>query len=288
MRRELGLQGWKAGWRPLVDVLGHLFPVRLIQRCVQRWKAWRRRRLERRRRRIRQHVEVKARDAMWSLDATQVGRLEKKAILAEILRDVGSGKTLCAQVGPAATADEVEMLLRRTRDERGGLPLVLVTDNGSAYQSKALGKYLHRHHVIHLRSLPRTPQHNPWSEHGNSEIKNEAEVSSDQAIESLGSVTGKPVRAIRCVDDHRARPRAGRTNSARDRIMRRAYNAVDRDRYYATTRAAMQEAVGWHEGRRAQRRAEREAIYVSLESYGLVVRTRGDGGAMPVKGERIT
>ena len=66
-----------------------------------------------------------------------------------------------------------------------------------------------------------------------------------------------------------------------------AYRAVDRDRFHATTRSAMEDAVSHHAGRRDQRRAERRAIYVRLESHGVVTLTRGDGGAMAAKGQRI-
>ena len=288
VRRELKRQGWTAGWRAIVQALGAVLPVRLIQQCVARWKAWRTRRIRKRRLRLRQRVEVHARDALWCLDATQVGRKDLDPILAEIPRDVGSHKTLCLQVGPHATGEEIIDLLECIRNERGGLPLVLVTDNGPAYTSEVLRAYLWRHQVIHLRSLPRTPQHNPWSEHGNSEIKQEAGISSDTPIDSLEATTVRLLAAIHRLDDQRLRPSLGTTNTERDRSLPRAYNRIDRGRFYATTRAAMRKAVGRQQGRRAQRRAEREAIYVSLESHGLVTRTRGDGRAMPIKGERIT
>jgi transposase InsO family protein/transposase-like protein len=48
--------------------------------------------------------------------------------------------------------------------EKENLPLVYMSDNGSAYVSEEVSRYLAKRRVIHLKSLPRTPQHNGAAE----------------------------------------------------------------------------------------------------------------------------
>jgi hypothetical protein len=286
VRREIRDQGWTAGWRPIARALRGLVPVALVQRCLSRWKKWRRTRMNALRSRLRHSVEVPYRDALWCQDATQVGRQDGDAVIAEVVRDVGGRRTLGLRVGGAASGDDVVTVLERVRRDRGVLPLVYVTDNGPPYRSRVLAHYLARHHVVHLRSLPRTPQHNPWAERGIGEIKQEAGLESGTPLDSLRMATRRLIAAVQRLDHCRLRPHAAGTNALRDRNLVPAYDAVDRESFYRTTCAAIERAVDGHTGRRARRRAEREAIYASLESFGLVKRIRGDGGTEAVKGER--
>lgn len=286
VRREIQAQGWTAGWRPIAKALAGLVPVALVQRSLSRWKKWRRKRMRALRTRLRHSVAVPYRNALWCQDATQVGRQDEHAVLAEVVRDVGARKTLGLCVGAAATGEDVVAILERVRRDRGALPLVYVTDNGSPYRSRTVADYLAMQRVIHLRSQPRTPQHNPWAERGIGEIKHEAGLDSGTRLASLGIAAHRLIAAVHRLDHCRLRPHSAGTNALRDRNLVPAYNAVDRESFYRSTCAAIERAMDGQEGRRARRRARREAIYASLERFGLVTRTRGDGGADAVKGER--
>lgn len=155
---ELDRQGWTAGEAAVQRSLGPV-PLRLVRSALRDLKAERRRVQARRIRRQRTSIEVHARDALWSLDATHLGRDEKRtAVQAEVIREVASTRSLEIQVGPAASGAQVVALLERCRVQRGCLPLVLATDNGSDYTSSEVGSYLAKHQVVHLRSRPHTPQ----------------------------------------------------------------------------------------------------------------------------------
>ncbi len=103
----------------------------------------------------------------------------------EVVKDIETSGFRTVSVGPAATAKHVIALLERLRIERGGLPLVLITDNGSTYPSRELEAYVRAMGVVHLFSLPHTLQHNPCAERGMREIKDEAPLGAGRELEPL-------------------------------------------------------------------------------------------------------
>ncbi len=74
----------------------------------------------------------------------------------------------------------------------------------------------------------------------------------------------------------RLRARLGdRTASAADAALTACYDRDTRDRFLAAACRRLAEALPGLEGRRAVRKARREAIDASMEELGLVQRTRG-------------
>jgi transposase InsO family protein len=72
----------------------------------------------------------RARDVMWSMDGTHLARLaEGGKVEAQVVRETATPRILAIEVGPPADGDDVLRILERAARERGGLPLVLVTDN---------------------------------------------------------------------------------------------------------------------------------------------------------------
>jgi transposase InsO family protein len=171
--REYRRQGRRrVGWRPIAAALGEEVPVRLVQESLTAIKAASRRRERERRERDRVRVEVHGREVLWSLDATHLDRDEHgAAVQVEVVKDVGTMALPGSSVGAPACAGEVATLLGTTAGERGGWPLVLSTDNGPSYTSREISDLLEREKVVHLRSLPPTPQHNGWIEQAIGELK---------------------------------------------------------------------------------------------------------------------
>ncbi len=177
--------GGRVGWRPIAAALGEEVPVRLVQETLRVIKSAARRRERMRRERARVHVEVHGREVLWSLDATHLVRDEDgEAVHAELVKDVGTTALAGASIGSPARAEEVAALLETTAGERGGWPLVLSTDNGRAYSSREVADVLARNQVVHLRSLPHTPQHNGWIEQAIGEVK-EICALGDLALEEI-------------------------------------------------------------------------------------------------------
>jgi hypothetical protein len=298
VRGELERQGWSAGEGPVHRALRGAVPLRLVRRVLGERKAERRGRIEREERERRTRIEVRAGDALWCLDATQLGRevgaALGPAVQAEVVRDVASGRTLGVSVGRAATAAEVIALLEQVAKERGGLPLVLVTDNGAAYSSEGFEAWLAEREVVHLRSLPGTPQHNPWAERGMWELKTEAGLGlrgvgggssrTKGGLVDAAKACARLMAAVGRLDGERPRRSRGwRTAARMDRDLR-PWNRLTRlSSLWKKVRGALARAALGSKPGRARRLAEREAILVTLERCGLLKRNRG--GCQPPQRE---
>src|SRR5262249_25450693 len=130
------------------------------------------------------HVRVLARDVLWSLDAAQPCRTpEGAAMKSSVLRESASRRNIGLTLGQTVTGSGVVSLLEAVRFERGGLPLVLASDNGSENVNEDVEAYLAKKRVVHLRSLPRTPQHNAWAERAIGELRQDSGLRADLRIE---------------------------------------------------------------------------------------------------------
>jgi transposase InsO family protein len=160
--------------------------------------------------------------------------------------------------------------------ERGALPLVLATDNGSIYTRKDVETWLVGHGVVHLLSLPHTPQHNAWVERTNRELKEETDLGRGGVVKSADEVRERVETARRRLDDVRMRARLNhRTAATADAAAATWYDRTTRERFYATVCRRIDEALQGLESDRARRKARREVVHASLEELGLIKRTRG-------------
>jgi transposase InsO family protein len=279
--QEWHLQGIGAGEDAVFEALRGKVSRTLVRESLQGLKTDLRRRTRERLERNRQHIEVLQRDAMWSLDAQELARgIEGQPgagiVQAEMIRDVASMKTILASAGPPADASEIIALLVRAGLERGWLPLVLVTDNGGPYRSKALRRWLRRRKVIHLFNEPHTPEHNPWVEHGHGEHQQEMMLDACDAPLDLPTLRAELARATSTLDHGRLRATRGwKTADECDLGLPPASGVISRAVFYRAACQAIARAVEGLDKARERRRAEREAILATLQSFGLIIRTRG-------------
>jgi len=290
VEHELDVQGWSAGEGPISRALeARDVPLRLVRSELRSLKAERRRRRRGKRRDIRTHVAVQARNAMWSVDGTHLGRDEHaNEVIGEAARDVASTRTLGASIGPPPTSAEVAGLLEHVVRQRGSPPLVLARDNGGENQGDLVA-WCERHRVVVLRNLPHTPEHNPWIEHGFGELKAETDLGRGVLIHDVEYV-GREVRgAFVRLDNARLRATKGwKTARETDAALPEATARVSRTRFYNTARCAIALAVQNCQTVRERRLAEREAILKTLECYNLIQRTRGPAPNRPVKSEVVS
>ena len=272
----LGRLGMGAGEGTVYRELGGRIPMRLVRECLAKLKAEHRARTRRAREAARTSVRALARGAIWSVDGTHLGRDDAgTAVMGEVVRDVASTKTLGVSIGPPPTSAEVVVLVQRVVEEVGEIPLVLSIDNGGENQGE-LDAWCKAHGVVRLRNLPRTPQHNPWVEHGNAELKAETGLGKGVSISDVREVAHDVVLALHRIDG--ARPRRTRDwMTARDAYatLPSAEAQVDRDRFVEAVRCAVDEAVQDCRTARQKRLAERQAILTTMECFGLIKRTRG-------------
>lgn len=282
--REYLRQG-RCGWRPIAFALSGEVPTRLIQAVTRDLKSYEKKHERRRILPRRQRIDVLVKNALWVQDGSQVGREENgKAIESQIVKDRGSLITVGIATGASARGADVIDLLSRLKAERG-LPLVLGSDNGSQYVCEETKAYLRQEKVIHLRSLPRTPQHNGAAEIGHAEIKRCAGLKAC-LVTTPEIAHDKAVRAIQLLDKNRFRQSKGfKTGAELDETLFVGYDKISRDWFYEECSKRIEEAKLGKSTWREKRMAERDAIFETMERYGLV--RRHGGGSNAVAKEEI-
>jgi hypothetical protein len=303
-------QGWSAGRPRVLDALkqaGIEIPVTIVRELLKELKARRRGYLARKRAALCKHVRVRARDAVWSEDATHLGRDEHGKVEALCVKDAGTTTSIAQSIGGAARGEDVLALLKRAKLVRGRLPLVLGMDNGPANRNELVCSYLAAERVVVLWNVPHTPEHNAPIESHFGELKLELEAL-DELVPPMPDPSQVPVclseagvsstrahfqrcvpRLARRLNEQRVRTsRGGFTAAQLDKILPHVEDLVSRDHFYDTACAAIRSAVQGIDEARARRRAEREAILCTLEQFGLVTRTRGRGPATCSKAERLS
>jgi len=298
--------GRGCGERAVHAVLVGEVSLRRVRAALRDLKA-RRRRVQRRLAEARRvHVVVHARDVLWSQDATHLGRCPRGpgageasvglrglggspgealgAVQAESIKDVASTELVDVRVGSPARAAEVVAMLEGLRRARG-LPLVHSTDNG-VYVSQLVRAYLAGHQVVHLRNLPRTPQHNAWAERGFGELKQETGLGRGVVLSDVEKARARVAKACRRINQERPRTsRGGLTATQLDATLPRWQAQVSREAFWTAACAAMEELTKDASNERERRLLEREAVFATLEAFGLVTRTRGGASRPAVKAE---
>ena len=270
-------QGRTCGVRPVRAVLAGAVPEWLVRECLREIKRLHRVHGRDRAAKRRLSVEVRCRDVMWSMDETHLARTAcGDAIESQVVRDTATPKILGLDVGPAACGDDVVRLLERTGAERGGLPLVLATDNGPCYVNERVETWLEDQGVVHLLNLPHTPRHNPWVERTHRDLKQETGLGRGVVLNDVKRIRERLETSRRRLDHVRVRAKWGfRTAAVADARLTPWYNGCTRDRFLATLCRRIAEGLPGRPTKRARRVARREAIFSSLEELGLVHRTRG-------------
>lgn len=284
--RELRRQGYP-GWRPVAAALGDNVPVTLVQLYVSRFKTRRRKRLDRRRKRARIEVKVLKKNAIWSQDGAHVGRVERRSSETQLIKDRASLRILSVPVGPPAGGTEIIEQLRSLKKERG-LPFVIATDNGPAYVCREVEDFLKQEQVVHLLSLPRTPQHNGAAEiqirmlKASSGLGRGIEYESDQYAGAIVEQTAQTLNGSRLY--------AKLGFKTADKVDEELLSVQNKERaqFYSLCCIRMEKALQDTPNWRAGRLAQREAVFWTMEEFGLVERKRGGQAYAAVRPENFS
>jgi len=261
---QMKLQGYP-GWRSISKTLSSL-PQRLVQEQVSTVKIIHRKQIREIIERNRVTTTVNAREAIWGLDGTH---LKKKSDgQAQVIKDRGSLAYRGIKENPTSTTSDVIGLFEEMKVQYG-LPLVCSTDNGSNYCSDQMSEFFKQEKVIHLRSLPHTPEHNGATELGIRMLKTASELDRLIGVESAAHM------AAENLNKHKLHATKGlKTSCALDEEMVVAYTKVSREVFYDRCMERIQRVQKSPLMNRERRRAEREVIFATLEEYGLINRTQ--------------
>jgi hypothetical protein len=273
VRRQVEVQGWTTGWRPVDEVLA--LPTRLIQPALSAWKARHRKTLREMRSENRVSLKVLAKDVIWTEDAAHLGRTDESAYLAEVVKDRGSLATKTVAVGGAATGKDVVNILEGQK-RLGDLPLVLATDNGPAYKSHKVAEFCESERIVHLFSRPRLPQDNGAAERGIGELKAESGLGDGVHLRDGFEAASRLVKAWHLLD-HRPRACRGYQSAVQlEKSLPVGPDMVSREQFYEDACRGMEKAVQGGGTARQQRWAQRMAVYETLEKLNLVSIVRGE------------
>lgn len=277
---ERAVQGRDAGWRPILQGVRRVDPKvsrLLVERELEGLKRAQRAAEEREEAQKRKSLEVLARDAVWGEDTTHLGRLEDGTkVEGEVVKDLATRETVGLAVGGVPKAQDAMALLQETAEERGGWPLVWMADPGPINRDLDLVEMLRQERVVHLLSRVHTPEDNAATEHQHREIKGEAGLGKGVQLEALSEAAQRAERARCTLDEGRLRATLGwRTAAQAGREAPRADALVDRETFYRAACEAIEAAVHGLECPRDVAHARREAVFATLERFGLAERHVG-------------
>lgn len=146
----------------------------------------------------------------------------------------------------------------------GRLPLVVGSDNGSPFTAIEVTLFLNENSIIHLKSLPHVPQQNGSAENAVGDVKRL--IKNGAGLDRLSPI----------LNNNRKRATLNwKTPTEVESANRRSVNEEERKDFYQACKAAILDAVLGTKTAYEKRKAEREAIFQTLESRSFITRTRG-------------
>lgn len=246
------------GTRPVIQALPKL-RVRLIRDVIGKFKAKRLKRANELRLRARIAIDTNEPGTVLAMDGATVQKGEDIVVV----RDRGSLRLTVVECGRSLCSADTLMMLQNMQQE-GRLPVVLCTDNGSPFCSNVVEDYLAQQQVIHLKSLPHVPQHNGSAECAVKEVK------------TLLKMGINLFDIVDTLNERRKRRRLNwKTAAEFDSENFIPYTIEKRQQFYSAAKLAIKEAMLGTKNGYERRKAEREAILITMERFRLVTITRG-------------
>jgi len=273
--RELKRQG-NPGSPAIYAALKGKVQRRLVNEYVAKFKARQRKIKSEYLRKRRTSIEVLKKNVIWSQDGTHIGRLKGKAIEAQVIKDRGSLNTIGIQVGPAANEIDVLGQLKLMKMNRT-LPLVWMTDNGSAYIGADLKEFLRDEQVVHLKSAPRVPQYNAAVERNMCELKKASLLGKKVVLDSINEGFDRLTKAADRINNNRPRmTKKYKTAKELEVELGSFHDKIDRDTFYKRCMKGLKAVDASYEKKRAVIK-KREIVFELLDELELIIINRGVG-----------
>lgn len=271
--RELHKQGYP-GSPAIASVLTKKVPLRLIRLYVGKIKLRRRKKMRELQLKMRITTKVKTTNVIWSQDGTHLGRNRKRSVEAQVIKDRASLKVLSVLTGSCADGKTIVGMMKQIKNVRT-LPLVWMTDNGSCYVNKEVDRFMKKEKIIHLRSLPHTPQHNGSAERMMCELKTSSMLGKMTVVNENLEAHEHFTKSALIINEYRKRATHGfKSSNEVDEEMLMKELQVSREQLYNEYCEEKQRLMETKKGREL-RLCEREMVMCLLEKYDLINRSRG-------------
>jgi hypothetical protein len=265
--------GYRAGKGTMVLKLPAM-PRRVISTALRVVKAEHKAEEARRWAENRVHVDVLAVWALSAQDSTHIGDYRHRKAWAEVNKDAASTWGEARGDGRPINANAMHAHLEYLWSQ-GRLPLVLATDNALAYNDYQTVLLLRSCKVIHLLSRPHTPQDNGRAECGIGEGKALAGLGRGVQLHNPAKGVRRLDEALQTLNHHWPRQtKDGLTAAQLIQKLPHWEKFTKRSVFYEAACAQISEACS--QPGCNQRLATREAIFRTLEQFGLILRTRGE------------
>jgi transposase InsO family protein len=233
--------------------------VRLVQKIVAALKTKKKKRFSKIREALRVSVVVHSPGTVTAMDAAAI----KKGEDFIVTKDRGSLKIATTECGGHVKSDDAINALNNLKTQ-GRLPYVVCTDNGSPFVSEIVEVYLAENKVVHLKSMPYVPQHNASAESGVNDIKQLAKC----------GMTFETACII--MNDRRKRGKLDYKTSIEFELENfKPCTKEDRTVFFEATCTAVNSAVLGIDCAHEKRKAERKAIFETMERFSLITINRG-------------
>lgn len=242
------------GWRPVAVALKGEVSVRLVQRFVAEYKLTTKKKIESKR------MEIRGKNIIWSMDGA-ITKAEAKSE-NQVIKDRGSRHWVGLKVCPIASSGQDVIDALDDSFEKNGYPLVLSTDNGAAYTNKEVCRHLRKLKIIHLKSLPRTPQHNGAVEVGIKELR-EIMVSKQIKLKDAMKVANARLRKY---------GNGWMSSESYYESADMVYNIKERELFYNECTKQLNALANQCPNLKKRRLQERELVFEELDRRGLITK----------------
>jgi len=267
--RQWRRQGF-CGARPIIKALPDL-RLRAVREVVAELKKRQKKRRNQRIKTNRQSIKINKIGIVQSID----GLLNHDGHDCILGKDRGSQRIKVQKCEQNFNANETIKFLSNLKDEKS-LPLVLCSDNGSQICNKEVGDFLNTNYIIHLKNLPRVPQHNGACEIAVREFK-------DVFVENFDIEKTEKI-----LNENRLRASLNyRTCDEFEKTQNHEISLKMRIEFFNKTTENIKMATSGISNAKIKRKVERSTILKTLEDFDLITITKGHHPASS-KAEVIT
>jgi len=256
--REWHRQGYP-GSRPVIQALPGL-RVRAVREVISELKKRKAKRAERMKLRLRKSVRVNRAGSVLAMDGASL----RKGDDYIVYRDRGSLSVKATKCNGHLNSDNTLGLLKNLEQE-SRLPLILCTDNGSPFCATQVQEFLGNKYIVHLKNLPRVPQHNGSCENAVKEFK------------ELLSHNLAPHKAVATLNEFRKRKKLNwQTSQEFEEKNFISYSEEKRKTFYQQTKQRIKNALIGIDSAYKRKQIEREEILKTMQDFSLITITRGN------------